>query len=102
MYDQSVVNQIKELLLAGLSYREIAAKTGVSRGTVAAVNRDQPRVYGQSTPQLAPPRRCQGCGHRVCLPCRICRARRHLKNALAQRRRGDGPPGRSRSRRPAA
>jgi hypothetical protein len=103
MYDQTVVNQIEELLSTQLTFREIAAKMGVSRGTVARVNRGRPRMYGQTLPEPAPPQRCPECRNLVSPPCRICLARRHLHHALALKRSGLGcPPEDGGSHRPAA
>jgi transcriptional regulator with XRE-family HTH domain len=79
------------LATGGLSQREIARRTGVSRGTVGAVaagkrtDRTEPRHAGH--PELkvpaGPPRRCGGCGGMVAMPCLLCRAR--VARAAARR-----------------
>jgi transcriptional regulator with XRE-family HTH domain len=84
MIAAELIADVRRLLATGgLSQREIARRTGVSRGTVGAVaagkrtDRTEPRHAGH--PELkvpaGPPRRCGGCGGMVSLPCLLCRAR---------------------------
>jgi hypothetical protein len=79
-----VVDEIRGLLREGhLSQRKIARKTGVSRGTVAAIASGRRPDYGDRVPRrsdeavewLGPLERCPGCGGMVSMPCRLCRAR---------------------------
>lgn len=103
MYPPEVINQIQELLEAGLTYREIAALTGVSRGTVATIRRGRPRTYGQSRDVADRAERCRACGNLVFKPCRICEVRQHLDQVLGQRREEAlSVRGNPTSRRPAA
>ena len=83
-----VVEEIRRLLdEAKLSQRKIAAKLGVSRGTVGAISNGQRGIYGREhdphEPDLCsldlPPERCPGCGGMVYVPCVLCRARRYAK-----------------------
>ncbi len=83
-----VVEEIRRLLNeAALSQRKIAAKLGVSRGTVGAIANGQRGIYGREPdphePDLCslglPPERCPGCGGTVYMPCVLCRARRYTK-----------------------
>jgi transcriptional regulator with XRE-family HTH domain len=85
MHTADLLYEIHRLLLAGeLSQREIAAHLSVSRGTVSAVangrrsleGREARRGYSPLTP-IGTPVRCPQCGHRVYLPCIICRIREH-------------------------
>lgn len=84
-----LVQEIDRLLQEGkLSQRKIAARLGVSRGTVGAIASGRRGLYGKDpdadrasnanslAPQL-PPERCQRCGAFVYMPCLICRARDH-------------------------
>ncbi|MBX7075564.1 MAG: helix-turn-helix domain-containing protein [Pirellulales bacterium] len=78
------VIEIQALLHAGeLPMREIARRSGVSRGTVQAIadGRRQaapqwPRNDYMRPDDDVPPRRCAGCGGMVHPPCRLCRVRR--------------------------
>ncbi|MGQ9576125.1 MAG: helix-turn-helix domain-containing protein [Thermoguttaceae bacterium] len=77
------VAEIRRLLAEGkLSQRQIARKTGVSRGTVNAIARGkrQDRIRrhepdGQFAPPSGPLRRCPGCGGMVQMPCLLCHVR---------------------------
>lgn len=78
-----LVDEVKRLLNEGsLSQREIARKTGVSRGTVNAIalgKRPEPRRLRTAADEFlapaGPPRRCPGCGGLVRMPCLLCRVR---------------------------
>ncbi len=94
MIAPQIIDQIRQLLAEGqLSHRQIAAISGVSRGTVVAVSsgrrvQRQPALPRQYLPNLEPsepPERCPGCGGMVYLPCRLCQGR-------ARRARGPRPP----------
>jgi len=103
MYSAEVVDQIQKLLAAGHSYREIAALTGASHGTVATINHGRTRTYGEVRTVADRAERCRECGNLVFKPCRICEIRRHTDQVLAQRRQeAQSPPGARASRRPAA
>lgn len=80
----SVVQEIDRLLQEGeLSQRKIAARLGVSRGTVGAIASGRRGLYGKDPhdnhreplPPQSPPRRCKRCGYYVHMPCLICRSR---------------------------
>jgi hypothetical protein len=84
MLSTALVLEIRRLLDEGqLSQRAIAARLGVSRGSVHNVASGR---YGRSgraaaealDPIEPPPERlvrCRGCGGRVFTPCRLCQAR---------------------------
>lgn len=83
-----VVEEIRRLLdEAKLSQRKIAAKLGVSRGTVGAISNGQRGIYGREHDPHEPdlcnldllPERCPTCGGMVYVPCLLCRARRYAK-----------------------
>ncbi len=82
----STVVEIRRLLDEGqLSQRKIAAKLGVSRGSVGAIASGKRGLYGrdpeEAHPELCsldlPPERCPSCGGMVYMPCVLCRARRY-------------------------
>lgn len=92
MLPLAVVQEVRRLLDEGmLSQRKIAAKLGVSRGTVGAIASGKRGLYGREPdpdqPELTaldtPPERCGGCGAMVHMPCLLCRTRRYV----AQQRR---------------
>ena len=80
------VAEVRRLLAEGKSYREIAAATGVSRGSVGGIatgaRRDRlpmrMRDHHYDEP-LGPIGRCPDCGGRVHLPCRLCRTRAFVR-----------------------
>jgi len=84
MLSLSIVEEIDRLLREGtLSQRKIAARLGVSRGTVGAISKGRRGIYGKEpqaddagplVPQ-GPPERCPRCGFTVYMPCLICRTR---------------------------
>ena len=67
-----------------LSQRAIAAQTGVSRATVAALT-VRPSPEGSDDAEAAPPRRCRRCGSWVHPPCRVCKGRRRAKRRRLSR-----------------
>jgi len=84
MLPLAVVQEIRRLLEEGrLSQRKIAAKLGVSRGTIGAIASGRRGIYGKEPGREAPDQacieliaeRCAGCGARVYKPCVLCRAR---------------------------
>lgn len=88
MLSPAKVAEVEQLLAIGaLSQRAIARRTGVSRGTVAAIasgtRRKKPSRPVAEPPFdfAAPPARCPRCGGRVHLPCWACTV-----EALAQSR----------------
>ena len=94
MLAPALVEEIRRLLAAGThSLRKIARRTGVSRGTVAAIahgrRRDRPpresdpEDLGEEPP--GPIERCPQCGALAQSPCRACRVRGWLR---ATRRNG--------------
>jgi hypothetical protein len=84
MLARSLVEEIGRLLGDGkLSHRQIAARLGVSRGTISAIANGRRGLHGKE-PQMderkppvrsSPPARCPRCGYRVYMPCLICRIR---------------------------
>ena len=81
MITATVVDEIQRMLREGrLSQRKIAARIGVSRGTVNAIamgkrlcrRDDRPAADHGFTPPAGPPVRCPGCGGRVQMPCLLC------------------------------
>lgn len=99
MIRPSVVEEIKRLLAEGRhTQREIARRTGVSRGTVGAIAAGRRPEYeaaresqaADSEGPTGPPQRCRGCGGLVYRPCRLCRVRRLI--AKSQVARGPATP----------
>lgn len=85
MISPAVVVEVRRLLAEGqLSQRQIARRTGISRGTVAAIasGRRRPRYPPSPTSPGGFPRgkpvRCPGCGALVQMPCLACWLREHL------------------------
>lgn len=85
MLADEVVAEVRRLVAEGqLSQRQIAARVGVSRGTVLAiaagrrVDRPSPLPEDDASPHGGPFVRCPGCGGRVRMPCRLCRLRARL------------------------
>lgn len=83
MLKQCVIDEIKALLAANeLSQREIARRTGISRGTINAIANSRRAIRGprpvedEPAPWFRGPIiRCRGCGGRVYAPCRLCLVR---------------------------
>lgn len=73
----------QELVRGGMSQRKTALEVGISRGTVASIVHGRWREAGlrrvaEQGPDPGPAGpfvRCDGCGHKVQLPCQVCRAR---------------------------
>lgn len=84
MLAQAKVKEVELLLAEGkLSQRKIAKATGVSRGTVGAIAsgrrpdyEERIRARAEELQPLGPVERCQTCGGRVHMPCRLCRVRK--------------------------
>jgi hypothetical protein len=80
MIASGVVGEIRVLLGEGkLSQRSIAARLGVSRGTVSAIALGKRPDYearrrrgNDLIPPSGIPRRCPECGRRVQMPCLAC------------------------------
>jgi hypothetical protein len=86
MHPTALIHEVDRLLREGeLSHRKIAARLGVSRGTISAIANGRRGLYGREpldedrrtlTP-ASPPTRCRSCGYHVYMPCLICAARHH-------------------------
>jgi hypothetical protein len=87
MLPTTLVHEIDRLLQEGeLSHRKIAARLGVSRGTISAIASGRRGLYGKEPVDAhllrvpsSPPTRCPHCGYRVYFPCNICRTRAHRR-----------------------
>lgn len=97
MITATVVDEIRRLLREGrLSQRKIAARIGVSRGTVNAISLGKrvcnsvrhPAGEEGFIPPTGLPVRCPGCGARVQMPCLLCYIRTRPGRT---RREGPGP-----------
>ncbi len=85
MLSVELVLEIRRLLEEGdLSQRAVAARVGVSRGTVDGIANGRRGLYGRDPACRAPqheataiPKRCRGCGGLVYEPCLLCRARNY-------------------------
>lgn len=81
MISAEKASEVRELLQQGLPYREIAAKTAVSRGTVESISKGKWKGKKQPIPGPRPVfstnqyERCPGCGGLVLMPCLLCRIR---------------------------
>ena len=95
MLETAVVEQVQQLLAAGLSQREAARKVGVSRGSVHAIAtgkrtlRENPSRDADEA-ELVTPRgpwqRCPQCGGRVMMPCLACQIRQFRERPIDRRR----------------
>ena len=94
MHPTALIHEIDRLLKqGGLSHRRIAARLGVSRGTVSAIATGRRGLYGKepieedhrSLAPASPPTRCPHCGYRVYPPCLICQARQHKDERNGQK-----------------
>jgi transcriptional regulator with XRE-family HTH domain len=95
MIAPQVVADVRRLLTEErLSQRKVARLTGVSRSTIAAIVSGKRPDY-ELLQRLreadweepgGPAVRCPGCGHRVYMPCQLCR----LRERLAEKRRSTG------------
>ncbi len=81
-----LVEEIRRLLEEGqLSHRKIAAKLGVSRGTVGAIASGRRGMYGHEANGLSMnsqsvlAERCPTCGAMVYKPCLLCRSREYKR-----------------------
>jgi transcriptional regulator with XRE-family HTH domain len=88
------VREVQRLLSEGaLSYRDIARRVNISRGTVLAIAKGRRPDYdalrqaraAENSEPAEPPCRCPACGYRVYLPCRICSLRARQERAQASR-----------------
>jgi len=98
-----VVEQIQRLLAEGVSRRQVAKLTGVSRQTVNDIASGRRPDYAalrrareeRTRKRAGPVKRCPGCGHLVRTPCLICEARfgseRRIKRWPALRLADDRP-----------
>lgn len=114
MLSVAIAEEIDRLLREGkLSQRQIAARLGVSRGSVGAIANGQRGLHGKETWSENPeatdpallPERCPHCGHRVYMPCLVCRTREYCDVQRMQRELaiiGVRSPRRKRRRRRAA
>jgi hypothetical protein len=84
MIAPEIVQEIRRMLTdENLSHRQIAALTGVSRGTVGAIDSGVRPDYDVMLQDLGddvdepagPPERCPGCGGLVYMPCILCNVR---------------------------
>lgn len=99
MISIGMVAEIRRLLAEGqLSQRKIAKLTGISRATVGAIASGRRPDYEPRPAQelfdrpQGPPRRCQGCGGMVYLPCKLCRVRAWKSDDERKRRPVDRRP----------
>ena len=77
MISRETAHEIERLLAStGLSNRQIAARTGVSRTTVGSICR-RVRRYGEgpTMPPKGPAVRCPDCGYKSPAPCWACQMR---------------------------
>jgi transcriptional regulator with XRE-family HTH domain len=90
MLPAAIIKEIDRLLKEGeLSQRKIAVRLGVGRATVAEIAKGQRALHGRERLRrnsdegpMTAPTRCPRCGYHVCLPCRICRARRYRHSQM--------------------
>ena len=84
MLKAAVVMRVRELLAEGRNHSEVGRMVRLSRNTVTkiaagrypdytAIRRAKQQAQGSG--RQRPMGKCPGCGYRVHLPCRICRAR---------------------------
>ena len=100
MIAASIIAEAQRLLAAGLSYRQVAAKTGISRGSVGEIangrisaKRRRDKEWLGVNPR-GRPARCPTCGGMVVMPCMACRVR------AAKKGRGKRVEGREENLRP--
>lgn len=108
MIAPSMVDEVRRLLSEGrLSQRAIARRTGISRGTVAAIASGRRPDYEarrraagiEYTPPRGKPVRCPGCGALVQMPCLACQLRQRNHHGTHG---NEAPFGQGRSSRTAA
>jgi predicted XRE-type DNA-binding protein len=87
MLPLTIVEEVCRLLEEDeLSQRQIAARLGISRGTVNAIALGKRGVFGRESDMLGAelvrrdcsPVRCPGCKALVYMPCVLCRTRAYL------------------------
>jgi hypothetical protein len=84
MLSSCLVEEIRRLLAAGHSHRDIARTVGVSRNTVNRIAaRKRPDMVDPVENALSSlprrrPKRCATCGGMVYQPCKLCRMRARL------------------------
>lgn len=87
MIAPQLVADVRRLLIEErLSQRKVARLTGVSRSTIAAIATGKRPDYEllqrlretDWEEPTGPAARCPGCGHRVYIPCQLCRLRERL------------------------
>lgn len=83
MLTQEKIDEVKRLLAEGKHYRPIHRLTGVSRFTIGQIAHGRykyrrPLNVGTESIRFAdgPKKHCPVCGHKVAMPCRICRDRK--------------------------
>ena len=100
MLSLALVEEISRLLAEGqLSHRKIAAKLGVSRGTVGAIASGRRGMYGHEpgaenlslNQQSALAERCPTCGAMVYKPCLLCRSREYKQRQERLSKLAGGP-----------
>jgi len=94
MLSTTLILEIDRLLKEKqLSHRRIAQRLRVSRSTVSAIASGRRGLHGRNLldsrkarTQRSLPLRCPGCGHRVYMPCLVCRTRRvrYMHTALVE------------------
>jgi len=75
--------EVLSALAGGVSQREAARRTGVARDTVRKLARGEHPLQLSATradgSTLTPTEKCPGCGRRIEMPCRACRAESYRK-----------------------
>jgi predicted XRE-type DNA-binding protein len=101
MLSPDVVLEVSRLLAAGeLSQRAIAAKLGVSRGSVGNIASGRCSIAGRlESARLARrdavaglPMRCPGCGGLVYAPCLLCEIRKRRRRERLRLTDDSSPP----------
>jgi len=90
MIAEEKIREAELMLVRGkMSQREVAKRTGLSRGLISLIARGKRTIQVKTVdPDLLPesehnlPVRCLGCGAMVCMPCLLC----HLKKLAARNR----------------
>jgi Helix-turn-helix domain len=93
MHSLETIRQIDRLLRQGqMSQRDIAARLGVSRGTVSAIANGERGLHGKHGDDASQsprhpsgtPVRCPECGYRTYRPCLVCNTRKHRREQQAK------------------
>jgi hypothetical protein len=92
---QRIIREVQRLLREGrLSQRQIAIRTGISRGTVRLIAIGRRRDYADKPAEeevpAGPPQRCSRCGGLVYGQCRLCDIR--TRSTSRHGFRDDGDP----------